>query len=116
MERSVNRKIVEPTYEEVNKKAIRILPDGSKEYCMWFPQLGGYHAKMVILVMPTEEEYANCIDAYVWHNGDFPFSEEPGYPVNPRELHICDAEQWIDFGKELYKIQYGEDYDVCDGV
>lgn len=57
----------------------------------WYPQMGGYGGKCLI--------YANgsgCFDVYVWHDGEFPFTEVGRAPTH---LHHCDAQQFIDFGK-----------------
>lgn len=58
----------------------------------WFPQLGGYVAKAV--VAPDQ----GCLAVWVWHDGDFPFS---GDKQAPRELHVCDPEQFIALGTFL---------------
>jgi len=60
-------------------------------YAMWHPQMGGYVAKCVVLMDKSWHSTGGlhngdvigavnggCIDMYVWHNGEFPFSEKDG--------------------------------------
>lgn len=61
---------------------------GAELYATWYPQMGGYVARCVIALYDN-----GCFDAYIWHDGDFPFTDEP-----PHHLHHCDAQQFIDFG------------------
>ena len=80
-------------------------------YAMWHPQMGGYVAKCVVLMDKSWHSTGGlhngdvigavnggCIDMYVWHNGEFPFSEEDG---DPAVVHYCDPEQGISFWTEI---------------
>jgi len=62
---------------------------------LWWPQMGGYHGR-ALAVSPPEEN--SCLEVYVWHDGEFPFSDDERSPVG---LHICDPEQWIQLGTQL---------------
>jgi len=54
----------------------------------WYPQMGGYCGKCIVVPI------GDCFDAYVWHDGDFPFSGD----APPTFLHHCDPQQFIRFG------------------
>ena len=54
--------------------------------------MGGYGAHC--MVEPSTSE--DCFEAYVWHDGEFPFSDESG--GSPVRLHHCLAEQFVNFG------------------
>jgi hypothetical protein len=89
----------EPTFDEIRAHA---KVDGG--WACWYPQMGGYVAKAVVV------RDGDCWNVYVWHNGDFPFSgmdeRWPGEPVpSPSELHHCDAEQFIGFGQFLQSLE-----------
>jgi hypothetical protein len=97
----------EPTSDECSSHA-RIDVDGDVGYACWYPQMGGYVAKAVAMYDGSAE--GGCFDVYVWHDGDFPFSEDHyGIPENPRELHHCSGQQFIAFGEFLVSIENGED-------
>jgi len=74
-------------------------------YAMWYPQMGGYCGKCIVIfdkkwVKKVDYGIGGCIDVYIWHDGDFPFHEGE----NPVELHHCDPQQFIDFGRDVKKI------------
>lgn len=85
-------KVRAPTPEECNTNAAIDVGDKCQAIAAWYPQMGGYAGKCVVLRM------AECFDVFVWHDGEFPFDESgsPGRP--PAELHHCDPEQFIKFG------------------
>ncbi len=97
-------RIKEPTAEQCTQNEKVFENDDTIGYAIWFPQMGGYVGKSVALFDKSWKENENgssekgCIDIYVWHNGTFPFGDEED---NPREIHLCDPEQFIDFGKKL---------------
>ncbi len=76
-------------------------------YAIWYPQMGGYVGKAVALFdriweeFPTNCRRGGCINVLVWHDGEFPFGDEKD---NPREIHHCDPEQFIEFGEILAEI------------
>lgn len=68
----------------------------------YYPQMGGYVASCwVEIVRPGD-----CFRALVYHDGDWPFL---GDRV-PRELHHCDAGQFLEFGRVVLRIhnEWGE--------
>lgn len=93
----------EPTYDEVHNHT----DVGDGWIACWYPQMGGYCGKAVI------RWDSGCFEAYVWHDGDFPFStgEELWPPTyddygnavtrykEPAFLHHCSADQFIAFGE-----------------
>jgi hypothetical protein len=100
-------KIKEPTSEQCSNKE-QVFEDETKVgYAIWYPQMGGYIGKAVALFDKQWKSYPHgsseggCIDVFVWHNGEFPFSESE---CEPREIHHCDPEQFVEFGKSLTEI------------
>jgi len=84
--------IKEPTPEECSDKA-KVYVDWDKVgYAMWYPQMGGYVGKCVVVLDKQWEDGENsavggCFEAYVWHNGEFPFSKGDEMPAH---IHHCD--------------------------
>ncbi len=78
----------EPTSEQCNANEQVPNPYGGQApaYAVWWPQMGGYSSRAVITA-------TDCPEAFVWHDGQFPFD---GDKRNPVELHLCDADQWIE--------------------
>lgn len=71
-------------------------------YACYYPQMGGYVGKAIALFDKGwfEDDYGRqggCIDVYVWHDGEFPFSDG----ASPVVLHHCDPSQFVGFGKWL---------------
>ena len=86
----------EPTAEQCSAKA-PVTVDGRSGIACWYPQMGGYVGKCVIL--PDGE---GGFDALVWHDGNFPFlgeSDDDYRAQPPRRLHHCDPQQFIAFGE-----------------
>lgn len=86
----------EPTAEECTLES-EIEPG---RFAIWYPQMGGYVGRAV--VEPGAED--DCFDVWIWHDGKFPFSDEYG-DRSPAHLHHCEAEQFIDFGESVRKMQ-----------
>ncbi len=82
----------QPTGEECTSHA-EIEPG---RFAIWYPQMGGYWSHAVV-----EPDGDGCFEAWVWHNGEFPFED---YGEAPRHLHHCDAEQFVDFGKAVMEM------------
>jgi hypothetical protein len=82
--------IKEPTPEQCECGEEVALPNGGKGKALWYPQMGGYVGRCV--VVPS----ASCFDVYVWHDGEFPFEGE-----SPVRLHHCNPEQFVRFGQEV---------------
>lgn len=97
----------EPTSEQCTKNE-KVFEDEHKVgYAIWYPQMGGYVGMAVALFDKGWKErndgaaMGGCIDVFVWHDGEFPFSEGVG---SPAVLHHCSPSQFIDFGETLEKI------------
>ena len=72
-------------------------------FACWYPQMGGYAAVCVVelesTVGPDGPLDDPCFNAWVWHDGDFPFPGEGNERArSPMEIHHCAAEQFIKFG------------------
>ena len=68
--------------------------------------------KAVAVVTPdsdansTEEEcYDRCFDCYVWHDGEFPFTEDDSGLGGVRRLHHCMPSQFVYFGSFVMELQ-----------
>jgi len=61
--------------------------------------MGGSVGKSVVFFCRDDNDEDGCVEVLVWHGGEFPFSDGE----NPRELHHCVADQFIEFGKFLKK-------------
>jgi hypothetical protein len=91
----------EPTHEECTKHAQVQLTDELGGWASWYPQMGGYVSHCVVVVDDT------CVDVYVWHNGDFPFTGNDGWgeAQSPALIHHCDGEQFVRFGEFVAQLQ-----------
>ncbi len=90
----------EPTPEECSANA-PVTHEGRPGFATWYPQMGGYVGKCVVLFGASIDQNgkdAGCFDAFVWHDGEFPFDTSDGPPV---EVHHCGAEQFIRFGQAV---------------
>lgn len=95
----------EPTCEQCIRND-RVFEDKYRVgYAIWYPQMGGYVGRAIAVL---DKKWAQrddgaamggCIDVLVWHDGEFPFGEG-----GPREIHHCDPEQFIQFGKKLKEL------------
>ena len=85
-----------PTSDECESNATRPI-DGRVMTAAWYPQMGGYVGKCWI-----DPQSSGCFDVYVYHDGEFPFTEADG---EPKVVHHCMAEQFIEFGKLLQRCQ-----------
>lgn len=97
----------EPTSDECNIHARVKDQWGRPAYAIWYPQMGGYSSKCVVVLEPLKKEETNlpggCFEAFVWHDGEFPFDESDDIP--PAHIHHCDAEQFIEFGKAIMQLE-----------
>ena len=89
----------EPTGDECNTNAVVYEDADHIGYAIWYPQMGGYSGKAVVVLDKCwhtngVSRVGGCFDAYVWHDGEFPFEEG-----NPRRLHHCDPAQFVAFGE-----------------
>ena len=102
----------QPSSEECSARA-KIQDDTGHlvGHACWYPQMGGYVGKAVIV------NDDGCVDVYVWHDGAFPFDENDAFtgqcqacaaPRQPAVIHHCDGSQFVRFGEFISKIQDGE--------
>lgn len=94
--------IKEPTTEECSLNTKVLEDDYDIGYAIWYPQMGGYVGKALAIFRKSENGHG-CIDVYIWHNGEFPFTGEGD--INPVKIHHCMAEQFITFGETLMKLE-----------
>jgi hypothetical protein len=85
----------EPTAQQCSDKSAIAFGDEWAFAC-WYPQMGGYVGKCVVTGAGE-----GCFDAYVWHDGEFPFGDGP----SPNRLHHCHPGQFIAFGEAVLKWQ-----------
>jgi hypothetical protein len=90
----------EPTSEECSANAPYEC-NGRKGFAAWYPQMGGYVGRCVVLTdrrgtLGPGGNPADCFDVIIWHDGAFPLTE--GDERAPAHLHHCDPEQFIAFG------------------
>lgn len=65
--------------------------------------MGGYCGKAVALINESSEE--SCFDVYVWHDGQWAFGDDQ----EPAEMHHCDPDQFIEFGRTVKRFQKGDE-------
>jgi hypothetical protein len=92
---------VEVTGDEctmVARVRVRVSPtkvvDG---WACWYPQMGGYVGKCVVVAGTGG---SSCFEAYVWHDGEFPFGADSFGPEDtrwPAHIHLCDEDQFRGF-------------------
>jgi hypothetical protein len=74
--------------------------DGYPAYACWYPQMGGYVGRCVVVITPDgngdEGVTDRCFEAYVWHDGDFPFNNDMG---SPNHIHHCMPSQFQGFAE-----------------
>ena len=98
--------IPEPTNEQCSSNSVVCEDDTKIGYAIWYPQMGGYVGRAVVVL---DKEWSDngssrsggCFDVLVWHDGDFPFSNGLTPPI---ELHHCDPEQFIEFGRAVARL------------
>lgn len=97
----------EPTADQCTEHAT-ITVSGFPGFACWYPQMGGYHAKAIVVPCPDDQDPTGigCFEAYVWHDGRFPFTNPDAFwePRQPVKLHHCDAEQFIQFGQTVLTV------------
>lgn len=91
--------MTEPPAAEQCSARGEVEADGRRGIAGWWPQMGGYAGKMVILADPD-----GCLDVLVWHDGEFPFDgtchgcEAPRIPAR---IHVTDPDQWSRLARDL---------------
>ena len=109
----------EPTSDECVSNAKVWEDEHEIGYACWYPQMGGYVGKCVVVFskLHGDETSPPCFTAWVWHNGEFPFSndhsfDDPG--KEPNRLHHCSSEQFNRFGDLVARLQGEETYESCE--
>lgn len=99
----------EPTGEQCS--AEERLPDfnGRPAFACWHPQMGGYVSKAVV-VLEGDDRSGGCFGAYVWHDGQFPFSDDCDHGRSPAYIHHCMASQFVEFGHAVQRMQGGSEW------
>lgn len=100
----------EPTPEQCTANARVADFAGMPAYATWYPQMGGYVGKAVVV-----PDSGGCFEAYIWHDGEFPFKGSGDYTDETREpvnLHHCMAEQFIEFGELMRKLTKEDEREV----
>lgn len=82
-----------PTPEQCENNA-RMPCNNGQAFACWYPQMGGYVSRCVVIIQGPTNKFTSCFDAYIWHDGNFPFIGK-----KPIRLHHCDPQQFIDFGE-----------------
>lgn len=97
-----------PSPAECNENSRVMDIRGRPAYACWYPQMGGYAARAVIVPGTDIDLDGNTsgADVYVWHDGEFPFSMTGRPPV---ELHHCSGEQFVKFGLLILNLNKGRD-------
>lgn len=91
----------EPTTAECTARAEVQLTDEFRGWACWYPTMGGYTSRCVVV------KDAGCVDAYVWHDGEFPFSgpDHYGDVRPPTRLHHCSGDAFVGFGEFVAELQ-----------
>lgn len=92
----------EPTAEQCGAHAPLQWVDRGRTahgFAIWYPQMGGYVGKAVIEPTVDEKGSPGCFEAWVWHDGEFPFHGD-----SPVVMHHCSPEQFIRFGEAVIKL------------
>lgn len=87
-----------PTGEQCGKESELPAPEGFRRFAIWYPQMGGYVGRCVVQFDTRDDN--TCFDAFVWHDGEFPFHD-----LNPAIVHHCDADQFVEFGEAVKRMQ-----------
>jgi hypothetical protein len=100
--------IKEPTGEQCTSVEKVYEDNNQVGYAMWYPQMGGYVGRSVVILDKSWSEDSNgsrmggCFEAVVWHDGEFPFSEDDN--ESPARIHHCCPDQFIRFGMKVKEL------------
>lgn len=98
--------IEEPTSEQIRDNAKVAEDEHEVAFACWYPQMGGYAGKCVVVFSKkSDDDHPPCFTALVWHDGEFPFSDDDMQGQNPRRIHHCSAKQFVAFGDLVGKLQ-----------
>lgn len=94
-----------PTAEECEKKEPvswqNEIGRTFRGFACWYPQMSGSVARCVVLVGVDfdVDGLPGGFDAFIWHDGEFPFAEDR----HPIKLHHCSATQFVEFGNTVQR-------------
>jgi len=91
----------EPTAEQCSNTEFVAESDSTVSYAIWYPSMGGYVGKAIATF---EKQGDSCVDLLIWHDGKFPFSDDPEDERQPTRLHHCDPAQFVRFGEKLTEL------------
>lgn len=97
----------EPTPDQCTGNEVVYKTEYKVGYAIWYPQMGGYVGRAVAVMDRSWTEYSGggrsggCVDVYVWHDGQFPFSEDGR---DPYLVHHCSPEQFVVFGETIERL------------
>jgi hypothetical protein len=77
---------------------VEIKVNNLKGYACYYPQMGGYLGKAIVIPLQYDKSTEPCYNVLIWHDGEFPFTQLENEPVT---LHHCSADQFIQFGNLL---------------
>lgn len=99
-------KIRQPAPEECSDRSVVELGDGRTGRAFWYPPMGGYVARALAV---SDDD--GCVDVYVWHDGQFPFTghcQSCGDERSPVLIHHADGDDWVRFGVFLARVTEGD--------
>ena len=104
--------VKEPSLEDCNRNSKVFDSEDQVGFACWYPQMGGYSAKAVAFFTKPwggyedESEYSGCVDVFIWHDGEFPFTGEDSQSSvrAPVALHHCDIRDFVVFGEKLSRL------------
>lgn len=81
-----------PTSEQCSaREQVEIPGSDVRAHAVWWPQMGGYSGRAVVTI-------TDCATLWLWHDSQFPIKDDQ----RPREIHLCDPQQWIDVFQWLH--------------
>ena len=88
----------EPTPKQCSAHERVYEDDEMIAHAVWYPQMGGYVGKAVVKMWKNPSSGNECFDAYVWHDGEFPFRDDVT-GTKAVHIHHCSPEQFVRFGE-----------------
>jgi hypothetical protein len=95
----------EPTADQCSAHARLDNFCGMPAFAMWYPQMGGYAAKAVVVMEQGTSNMNGCFGVWVWHDGEFPFTADSHNETTPYYIHHCTPSQFISFGETILQLQ-----------
>lgn len=93
-------KLNTPNREPAIEEARTVVKFGIDSWmATWYPQMGGYVGKCWVRVSGGPN---SCFEALVYHDGEFPFTEDKGPPTR---IHHCMVGQFRTFADDVEQAQ-----------